>query len=122
MLPSLVDAVIVTFPSDLAITFALFLTNSMDATFSSLVIHSTSFTSAASFTVAVKILLPPKYNLLNLLSILILSANIISNFTVIVIVFVATLPSLSLTVYVTLYVPSLFVSTVSPVTSTLSVI
>ena len=112
MLPSLVVAVIVTFPFAFAITLASFPITSIDAIFSSLVVHSISLTSASSFIVAVKILLLPTYKLSILLFIVILSANTTSFFTVTFIVFVASPPLLSFTLYVTSYSPGVFSSTV----------
>ena len=119
MLPSLVVAVIVTFPFAFAITLTSFPITSIDAIFSSLVVHSISFISASSFIVAVKILLPPTYKLLILLFIVIFSANTTSFFTVTFIVFVVSPPLLSSTLYVTSYSPGVFISTVFFTTSIL---
>ena len=117
MLPSVVFAVIVTCPFALAITLTSFPITSIDAIFSSLVIHSISLISASSFIVAVKTLLAPTYRLLILLSIVIFSANTTSFFTVTFIVFVVSPPLLSFTLYITLYSPGVFTSTVFSITS-----
>ena len=112
LLPSVVFAVIVTCPFAFAITLTLFPLTSIDAIFSSLTDHSTSFLSASSFTVAVNVLLLPTYKLLILLFIVTLCANTASFFTVTIIVFIASAPLLSVTLYVTLYVPTAFTLTV----------
>ena len=103
MLPSLVDAVIVALPSDLAIILALFPITSISATFELLVDQFTSFTSASPLIDTVTVFSFSKYILENLLFIVILSTKFSSPLTVTVIVFVVIAPVLSSTLYVTLY-------------------
>ena len=122
LLPSLVDAVIVAFPSDLAMILALFPITSISATFELLVDQFTSFTSASPLIDAVTVFSFSKYILENLLFIVMLSTKFSSPLTVTVIVFVVIASVLSSTLYVTLYWPSSFTLTVFSITSILFIV
>ena len=102
----------------MAITLTVFPYASIDAIFSSLVVHTTSFLSAFSFViVALNTWLLPIYKLLTLLFITTFSTKVTFSFTVTFIVFVATPPSLSTTLYVTVYSPGVSVLTLFSTTS-----